>query len=85
MAAEGLPHGVHIVILHPKLLACLPDNGCDEWIVCLDDSGEQVMCGLVIESTSEHRPEPTVCSVVLCGGNLHLRPGRGEGEEERLI
>ena len=84
MAADGLPHGVHRVILHSKLLTRPPDNGCDEWIVCLVDPGKQVVCGLVVESASEYRPKPTVSSVVLRRGNLHLCPGgkkEGEGEE----
>ena len=87
MATKSLPYGVHTVILHSKLLTCLPDDGCDERVVCLVDPREQVMCGLVIESTSDHRPKPTVCSIVLRGSHLHLCPGgekRGKGRGRRL-
>ena len=84
VAVEGLPHGVHIVVLDPKLLAGLADDGSDEGVVCLDDSWEEVVSRLVVQGTREHTPEPAVRGIVQCGGHLQLRPaegggGRGEG------
>ena len=87
VAVEGLPHGVHIVILDPKLLTGLADDGSDEGVVCLDDSWEEVVSRLVVQGTREHIPEPAVRGVVLCGGHLQLCPAEGgggrEGEGER--
>ena len=75
MTTEGLPYGVHIVVGDPKLLTCLSYDRSDQGIVGLDDTREEMVSGLVIESTSEHIPEPAVSGVVLCRGHLHLRPG----------
>jgi hypothetical protein len=76
MATEGLPDGVNIVVGDAELLACLADYGGDEWVMCLDDSGEEVVGGLVVQSSGEDVPEPTVSGVVLRRGHLHLRPLR---------
>ena len=75
MATEGLPDGIYVVVGDTKLLAGLAYDGCDEGVVGLDDSGEEVVGGLVVEGSCEHVPEPTVGGVVLCRGHLHLRPG----------
>ena len=75
VAVECFPHGVHIVIFDPKLLTRLSHDGSDERVVGLDDTWEEVVSGLVVESSSEHIPEPAVCSIVLCCGHLHLSPG----------
>ena len=74
MTVEGLPHGVHIVIGDAKLLAGLTNDGSDERIVGLDDSREEVVSCLMIESSREHVPEPTVCGIVLSCGHLQLSP-----------
>ena len=75
MAVECLPHGVHVVVFDPKLLTCLAYDGSDERVVGLDDAREEVVSGLVVESSREHVPEPAVCGIVLCRGHLHLSPG----------
>lgn len=80
MATEGLPDGVDVVIGDSEFLAGLLDDGGDEGVVSLDDSGEEMVSGLVVQSSCEDVPEPTVSGVVLCGGHLHLRPwGGGNG------
>ena len=51
MAAEGLLGGVHVVVGDTKLAAGLGHDGCDLGIMGLDDTREQVVCGLVVEGT----------------------------------
>ena len=75
VAVECLPHGVHVVVFDPKLLTRLTYDGSDERVVGLDDAREEVVSGLVVESSREHVPEPAVCGIVLCRGHLHLSPG----------
>ena len=70
VAVECLPHRVHIVVLDPKFLTSLAHYGSDEGIVGLDDAREEVVCGLVVECSCEHVPEPAVCGIVLSRGNL---------------
>ena len=76
VTVEGLPHCVHVVVRDAKLLARLAHDGCDEGIVGLDDAREEVVSGLVVESSSEHVPEPAICSIVLCRCHLHLSPAK---------
>ena len=76
MATEGLPDGVDVVVGDAELLARLADYGGDEWVMCLDDSGEEVVGGLVVQSSGEDVPEPTVSGVILRRAHLHLRPLR---------
>ena len=76
MATEGLPDGVNVVVGDAELLARLADYGGDEWVMCLDDSGEEVVGGLVVQSSGEDVPEPTVSGVILRRAHLHLRPLR---------
>lgn len=84
VAAKCFPDSVHVVVLDAKLLAGLADNGCDERVVRLDHTGEEVVGGLVVESTRKHIPEPTVCCVILRGGHLHFGPEE-MGQVIRLI
>ena len=56
-----------------KLLAGLLEDGGYDGVVALVDPREQVVGSLVVQSSCEHSPEPTVC-VVLCGRHLHLCP-----------
>lgn len=74
MTTQGLSGGFNTVIFYAELLACLFHNGRDLRVVRLDNSGEQVVCGLMVESTCENRPEPALCGVVLRCGNLKLSP-----------
>jgi len=82
VAVEGLPHGVHIVVLDTKLLAGLSDNGRDEGVVRLNDAREEMVGCLVVECSSEDGPEPAVCGIVLRCGHLQFRP-EGMGESTR--
>ena len=75
MTEKGLGHRLNVVVLDSKLLTRLPHDGCDLTIVGLDYAREQVVCGLVVQCSSEHGPEPAIGSVVLCGSNLKLCPG----------
>lgn len=80
MTAQSLSGRVHVVVLDPVLSARLLDNGGDLGVMGLDDAGEQVMSGLVVEGPCEHGPEPATCGVVLCRRHLKLRP-KVKGEE----
>ena len=51
MAAEGLLGGVHVVVGDTKLAAGPGHDGRDLGIMGLDDTREQVVCGLVVEGT----------------------------------
>ncbi len=82
VAVEGLPRGVHIVVLDTKLLAGLPDNGRDEGVVRLNDAREEMVGRLVVECSSEDAPEPAVCGVVQCCGHLHLCPAKKKKRKE---
>ncbi len=82
VAVEGLPRGVHIVVLDTKLLTGLPDNGRDEGVVRLNDAREEMVGRLVVECSSEDGPEPAIRGVVLRCGHLQLRP-EGMGESTR--
>ena len=75
VAVDGLPCSVNVVVGETKLPTGLLDNGGDDRVVTLVDPREQVVAGLVVQSSCEQSPEPTVCGVVLCGGHLHLCPG----------
>ena len=77
MATERLPNSVDVMVRNSELLTCLSDYGCDERIVCLYDSRKEMVGGLMVESSGEDIPEPTVCGVVLRSGYLHLRPVGG--------
>lgn len=81
VTVEGLPHSVNIVILDAELLTGPTYNGSDEGVVSLDDAGEQVVGGLVVEGTRKDVPEPAVCCIVLCGGHLQLSPEKEESNE----
>ena len=74
MTAQGLRGGVHIVVLDPVLPAGLLHDGRDLGVVGLDDPGEEVVCGLMVEGSSEDCPEPAPCGIVLSGGYLQLSP-----------
>ncbi len=74
MAVEGLCGRVHIVVMDAILLAGLLHNGSDLRVMGLDYTREQMVGCLVVQSTSEHGPEPTTGGIVLCRGNLKLRP-----------
>ena len=74
MATQGFPGGVNVVVLDAVVFAGLLHNGSDLWVVGLDDPGEEMVSGLVVQSTCEHCPKPAPCGVVLCRGNLKLRP-----------
>ena len=76
VTAQGLPHGVHIVVGDAKLLTGLSDYGGDERVVGLDHTREEMVSGLVVEGSSEDIPEPAVSGIVLSGGHLHLSPVR---------
>ena len=39
-----------------------------------------MVSGLMVESSCENIPEPTVSGIVLCGGYLHLSPASCEHE-----
>lgn len=62
------------MILQSKFLASLPDNGSYLGIVSLVDSREEVVGGLVIESSSGKCPEPAISGIVLSCSHLHLSP-----------
>ena len=74
VALQSLLSGVHIVVLDPKLLTGLFDDGGYLGVVWLYDPWEQVVSGLMVESSSAHVPEPAVSGIVLCCSNLHLSP-----------
>ena len=78
MATQGFPGGVNIVVLNAVLLAGLFHNGSDLEVVGLDDPGEEMVGGLVVQGTCENRPKPAPCGVVLCRGNLKLCPANVE-------
>lgn len=79
MTAHGLSGGVHAVILDAEVLAGLFHNGGDAGVMGLDDTREEVMRGLMVQSTCEDRPKPAACGVVLRCGNLQLGPELGKG------
>ena len=74
MATEGQGSGVHVMVLDAKFFARLANDGRNLHIVRLDDAREEVVGSLMIEGTSEHCPEPTVCGIVLSCGNLEFSP-----------
>ena len=51
MAAECLLSGVHVVVGDAKLTTGLGHNGRDLRIVGLDDTREEMVCGLMVEGT----------------------------------
>ena len=53
-----------MVVCDTKLFACLAYDGCDERVVGLVDSREQMVSCLVVESSCEKVPKPTVCGIV---------------------
>ena len=63
------------MVLESKLFASLFKNRCYLGVVRLNHSGEEMVCGLMVECSSEDGPEPAVGGVVLCGSHLHLSPG----------
>ncbi len=83
MTAQCLPSGIHIVIGYTEILAGLCNNRSYLWVVGLNDPGEEVVGGLMVECSSEHSPEPTVGSIVLRGSYLHLSPA-SESRERQL-
>ena len=74
MTAHCFSGGGDVVVLDTKLLAGLLHDGSDARVMGLDDPGEEVVCDLMIEGTSEYCPEPVPCGIVLGCGNLQLRP-----------
>ena len=74
MTANCSPEGVHMMVVKTKLLAGLLEDGSDEGIVTLVHSREEVVGGLMVESSSDHCPEPAVCGIVLSGCHLQLCP-----------
>ena len=63
------------MILESKLLTGLLKDRCYLGVVRLNHSGEEMVCGLMVECSSEDGPEPAVGGIVLCGSHLHLSPG----------
>ena len=51
MAAKCLLSGVHVVVGDAKLTTGLGHNGRDLRIVGLDDTREEMVCGLMVEGT----------------------------------
>ena len=51
VAAECLLSGVHVVVGDAKLTTGLGHNGRDLRIVGLDDTREEMVCGLMVEGT----------------------------------
>ena len=74
VAVDGLPGSVNVVVGETKLLAGLLEDGGYDGVVALVDPREQVVGRLVVQSSCEHSPEPTVCGIVLRGSHLHLCP-----------
>ena len=67
---------VYVAVLDPILLAGLFNDGGDLSVMGLDDAWEEVVSSLVIQGSSEHRPEPAPCGIVLSRGDLQLCPKR---------
>ena len=74
VAVDGLPGTVNVVVGETKILAGLLEDGGYDGVVALVDPREQVVGRLVVQSSCEHSPEPTVCGIVLRGSHLHLCP-----------
>ena len=71
MAAKCLLSGVHIVVGDAKLTTGLGHNGRDLRIVGLDDTREEMVCGLMVEGTWMARE----------GRGMDGKGGEGNGQQ----
>ena len=78
MTTQSFNGSVNIVVTDAILFTHLLHNGRDLWIMGLNYSREQMVGGLVVESASEHCPEPASCGIILCCSYLELSP-EGDG------
>ena len=78
MATQCLPCCLNIVVLEPKLFACLGHDGCDLGVVGLNHSRKEMVSCLMVQGSSEDSPKPAVSGIVLCCCYLHFRPGGSE-------
>ena len=73
MAAKCLLSGVHVVVGDAKLTTGLGHNGRDLRIVGLDDTREEMVCGLMVEGTWMARE----------GRGMDGKGGEGNGRQGR--
>ena len=85
MAVDGLPSRINVVVVETKLPTRVPDNGGDDRVVALVHPREQMVGCLVVQSSCEHCPEPTVCCIVLCGCHLHFCPVKASVDFSALV
>ena len=74
MTAQSVPEGRQFIIVESKFGASSFDNGCYLGIIGVQDSGEQVMCHLVVQSPCEYGQEPALRGIVNRYSNLHICP-----------